>query len=224
MNFFKEGDNVQVYKEQLAMLEDLKSKIATSSTERAEAFQVFEEKSSGLFSSFEQFIDRASSTNETFRYWATFIHLFQQVENLVRADRDGDWTLYLQSVQALLPIFAAFDSTNYLRWCSLYLKDMHQLPETAPDVHQSFMAGKFVVKRTQGKFNAVGADMALEQTINRSQKSASGIIGNTRKKKFVAMWELVYHEMLAVSNLFRELSGVGSSLSEEQVISKVETA
>jgi len=66
--------------------------------------------------------------------------------------------------------------------------------------------------------------MALEQTINRSQKSASGIIGNTRKKKFVAMWELVYHEMLAVSNLFRELSGVGSSLSEEQVISKVETA
>jgi len=112
--FFKEGDNVH-YKEQLAMLEDLKLKIATSSTERAEAFQLFEEKSSGLFSSFEQFIDRARSTNETFRYWDTFIHLFQQVENLVRADRDGDLTLHLQSVQALLPIFAAFDCTNYLR-------------------------------------------------------------------------------------------------------------
>ena len=59
---------------------------------------------------------------------------------------------------------------------------MHKLPDTAPGVYQAFVAGKFVVKRTHGKFSAVGADMALEQTINRSQKSASGIIGNTRKK------------------------------------------
>ena len=49
--------------------------------------------------------------------------------------------------------------------------------------------------------------MALKQTINQLQKSAAGIIGNTRKKKFVAMWEIIYHEMLAVSNLFRELCG-----------------
>ena len=44
-------------------------------------------------------------------------------------------------------------------------------------------AGKFVVKGTYGKFNAAGADV----TINQLQKYASGIIGNTRKKKCVAM-------------------------------------
>ena len=66
--------------------------------------------------------------------------------------------------------------------------------------------------------------MALEQTINRSLKSASGIIGNTRKKKFVAVWEIIYHEMLAISNLFRELCGVSSNVSEEHVISKTEIA
>ena len=38
------------------------------------------------------------------------------------------------------------------------------------------------------------------------------------------MWELIYHEMLAVSNLFRELSGVSSSLTEDHVISKAEIA
>jgi len=32
------------------------------------------------------------------------------------------------------------------------------------------MEGKFAVKRTLGCFNGVGADMALEQTFNRSQK------------------------------------------------------
>jgi len=48
--------------------------------------------------------------------------------------------------------------------------------------------------------------MCLEQTINKSQKSASGIIGNTKKKQFVAQWEIIYHEMLAVVNVQQQMS------------------
>ena len=40
----------------------------------------------------------------------------------------------------------------------------------------------------------------------------------------MAMWEIIYHEMLAKSNLFRELCGVSSNVSEEHVISKAELA
>ena len=104
------------------------------------------------------------------------------MENLIRSDRGGNWDIHNLTVEELLPLFAAFDATNYLRWCSLYLEDMKRLPATAPDIYESFCEGKFVVKHTIGKFKAVGADMALEQTINRSQKSQSGIIGTTRKK------------------------------------------
>ena len=38
------------------------------------------------------------------------------------------------------------------------------------------------------------------------------------------MWEIIYHEMLAKSNLFRELCGVSSNVSEEHVISKAKIA
>ena len=48
--------------------------------------------------------------------------------------------------------------------------------------------------------------MSLEQTINRSQKSSSGIIGNSRTKMYVAKWEILYHELLAVTNLHRKVS------------------
>lgn len=88
---------------------------------------------------------------------------------------------------------------------------MRKLPETAPDIYESFLEGKFVVKRTNEKFKAVGTDMCLEQTINRSQKSSSSIIGSSRKKEFVAQWEMIYHEMLNISNLYRSLSGVKTS-------------
>ena len=49
--------------------------------------------------------------------------------------------------------------------------------------------------------------MALEQTINRAQKGPGGIIGNAKKEKFVARWQLVYHELLSLTNLHREISG-----------------
>ena len=45
-----------------------------------------------------------------------------------------------------------------------------------------------MVKRSPGLFRAVGADMCLEQTINRSQKRMAGIIGSTRRKQFVAQF------------------------------------
>jgi hypothetical protein len=34
------------------------------------------------------------------------------------------------------------------------------------------------------------------------------------------MWEVIYHEMLAISNIIGELSGIRSSLLEEHVIRK----
>ena len=56
--------------------------------------------------------------------------------------------------------------------------------------------------------------MCSEQTINRSQKSASKIIRNTKKKHFVAQWEIIYHEMLAVVNVQRQISGVSVPSTE----------
>lgn len=206
--FFKEEENLHKYIEQLKIVQNLKSEIRKkSSLLSVTALQQFKGTSDNLLGAFDQFIQVCKTQSETFQYWDTFLSLMSNVENLIRSDREGNWALHLQAVEDLLPLFAAFDSTNYLRWCSLYLEDMHQLPQTNPVIYEAFSDGKFVVKRTPGKFKAVGADMALEQTINKSQKSASGIIGRTKQKQYVARWELIYHEMLAVTNLYRELSG-----------------
>ncbi len=51
-------------------------------------------------------------------------------------------------------------------------------------------------------------DMCLEQTINKSAKSPGGIIGNTKKKNYVARWQLIFHELLQVRELHCELCGI----------------
>jgi len=64
-----------------------------------------------------------------------------------------------------------------------------------------------VVTRSPVPFSAVASDMCLEQTINRSSKSSGGIIGNTRRKEFVARWNVIHHELMSVNERFRELTG-----------------
>ena len=69
-----------------------------------------------------------------------------------------------------------------------------------------YLQGHFIVKKNPGCFNAVAPDMKLEQTIQWSQKSSKGIIGQTHQVNYVSKWEVVYREILAISNAFRDLT------------------
>jgi hypothetical protein len=197
-------------------LHKLKQCLAESKADECEALlnTFITNGGSRMLSEYQRFLGQASEKDETFCYWNTFGYLFSVIQNLIRSDREGNWELHLASVQTLLPLFAAFDSIHYLRWCSMYIEDMRQLSDQAPEIYKAFCNGGFVVKRVPGKFRSVGMDMALEQTINRSQKDAGGIIGNTKQKSFVAKWELVYHELLSISNLQRELAGTCSRVGD----------
>ena len=56
--------------------------------------------------------------------------------------------------------------------------------------------------------------MKLEQTRQRSKKSQFGIIGQTRQNNYVTEWELVYHEISNVSNLFHGITSSRLSFRE----------
>ena len=112
-------------------------------------------------------------------------------------------------MQRALYEFAVWDSTNYLRWGTIYLEDARSLPETAPFVNRNFMEGQsFSIKDKPGRFSAVGGDQMLEQTINLSLKCSDGVIGHAKHKQYVAQCYLIYHEMMAIKNLQCEYPGV----------------
>ena len=46
----------------------------------------------------------------------------------------------------------------------------------------------------------------MPQSIQKSSKSVHGIIGHTRKSKYVTEWEVAYHEILSITNVFRTLT------------------
>ena len=91
---------------------------------------------------------------------------------------------------------------------------MRQLPDEFPEIYDHFKNGEFVAKGKSGTFNADSPDMKLEQTIQRSKKSQPGIIGQTRQKNYVTEWELVYHEIFQISNLFHGITSSRLSFRE----------
>ena len=77
------------------------------------------------------------------------------------------------------------------------------------------MKGDFVIKTSKGPFNAVAVDMKLEQTIQRSAKSVGGIIGRSKAVDYVTEWSIIYHDVLGITNWFRELTGADTGGNTE---------
>ena len=129
-----------------------------------------------------------------------------RIQNLVRADRTGDFMLYIKTIRELLPIFLGCDGINYLRNGTFFWVLLKNLKHMHKDLYSSFSNGDFVVKTKSGTFNAVSPDMKLEQTIQRSAKSSKGIIGQSKKIDYFTEWGLVYHEIIEITNAFYDMT------------------
>ena len=182
---------VREYINELSLIQLIKSSVAEKSREESRAhLEAFMSTSSRLIDDFNAFSSERCEVSETFVFWDRFVKMVSILRDLVRADHGRTWDLHLQSVQAVLPLLSRCDQIYYLRLRSVYLEDIRKLAQDAPSVFENFKAGKFVLKRTEGQFTA--ADTCLEQTINRSQKSAGGIIGSTKTKQSVTQWEIIH--------------------------------
>ena len=204
------GEN---YQQLLLPLEKLKKSLQDKDADASKANCIkCMESVEPLYKEYVNFCNTAEENSELCRYWNILASSIENLKKLIAADRDGDWHGHLRAVTNLLPLFAECDSINYLRYGSLYLECMRKLPETHTQVYEQFLRGNFVVKTNPGTFNAVSPDMKLEQTIQRSQKSSKGVIGQTRQANYVSEWEVVYHEILAISNTLRYLirSNIGN--------------
>ena len=148
------------------------------------------------------------------KYLNNILYISNLSQDLIFADCTGDWKKHLRTVKKLLPIFQHCESVNYVRYASFYLEKIRQLPDEFSEIYDHFKNGEFLVKGKPGTFNAVFPNMKLEQTIQRSQKSQSDIIGQTQQNNYVTEWQLVYHKILNINNLFHGITSSRLSFLE----------
>jgi hypothetical protein len=71
----------------------------------------------------------------TFQYWNTILNMDILGLIFVRAHRERDFALYVESLKALVPWYFVLDHQNYVRWISVHIRDMKSL---SPSIQEEF--------------------------------------------------------------------------------------
>jgi len=63
---------------------------------------------------FQKYLDSLSTNGgDLAAYWMTYIDVVQIMLNLLRASREGDWSLHLSAIHDLIPWCFYYDRQNY---------------------------------------------------------------------------------------------------------------
>ena len=124
---------------------------------------------------FDQWRTQCEQKYPQFRYCSVTLKLESIMLLFVRSIRTGNFKLYKDSIQSLLPWFFTLDHINYPRWLSVHLMDILYLHKVNKSVAQCFENGMFVVRKTEKPFSSIGIDHAHEQN-NECVKDDGGLI------------------------------------------------
>ena len=68
--------------------------------------------------------DNNQKDTPNFFLWRTYMNMVETLLNFIRANREGNWNLHLQSFADMLLWMTVYDHTNYARWGTIYLAEM----------------------------------------------------------------------------------------------------
>ena len=97
----------------------------------------------------------------------------------------------------------ALDQTNYVRWLSVHIRDMCELPVQHGDVFQRFCDGSFVVHKTERPFSFIALDHAHEQ-LNSEVKREGGAVGLTESPAALKRWMVGGPEVARMTREFED--------------------
>jgi len=146
-----------------------------------------------------------------FQYWLTTFSLEIALLLYIRAIREGNFQLYLESLSKIAPWMFALDHTHYSRWLPVHIRDMSLLSESHPAILAEFLAGKFVVHKTHHMFSAMAIDQCHEQNNATVKDSAGGAIGLMTNPASLRRWMIAGPEIARMVNEFEFLQGQARS-------------
>ena len=148
-----------------------------------------------LFKLYETFEEKfiCSELGTMSLLWNSFIEMVQILLDVIKSTRTCGWPLHMQASEPMLKWFFTHDCPNYLQHFTYYWATQQKIKEAHPKIYDQFMLGNISVKRTDGSFNKLPPGEVIEQTINKEQKGAGGIIGIGTSDDTVQRWVLSSH-------------------------------
>ena len=154
-------------------------------------------------------------------FWSTALELELLVLEFVRSIREGNFSMYVESLAKLVPWMFDLDQIHYARWLPIHIRDLVNLKERHPSVFAEFEQGKFVVQKSQHLFSKIALDHNHEQE-NEMIKGDVGAVGLTESPAALRRWMVAGPEIARAGNEFEsayEVRKPANTCHHEQVSS-----
>ena len=144
-------------------------------------------------------------------FWMNYIDIVEILLGLIRADREGNWSLHLAHIQKMIPWCFAMDKTNYSRYLPVYFHQMSHLEQNSPDLHAHFAKGGFSAQLRKGNpFGRLPIDQTLEETVNKDTQTSGRTRGFSLNKGALARYYLTAEYRTEALRQLRELLSMQS--------------
>jgi len=192
--FLKEASTClgEAYQEDISRDTESRNNVSDAVTKAIEMFESRE--------IFEKMKQCEGTANKIQHFINSYMKQFENFLQFVRATRQRDMLLHMQSLEGLIKYFFAHDHLNYARLLPLYISTMQETEKDHPEIWAAFVKGNFCVTKGIAGFTSIGPDHGIEQE-NRELKVVIGIVGITQNEKSLDMYFLIAPKL---SNLQRE--------------------
>lgn len=154
----------------------------------------------------EEWCDVRRKESPQFQFWFLILNMELTIFTMIRAFREGNFTLYRDSLSELIPFFFANNNVNYARWLPIHLRDIMCLEKQHPEVAREFHKGNFVVHKSDRDFSSMAIDQAHEQN-NAVIKGDGGAIGLTEDPSALRRWMVAGPEISQFVANYETVSG-----------------
>eukprot|EP00116_Pleurobrachia_bachei_P000461 sb/3460723/ len=110
------------------------------------------------------------------QFWDTVRSLGATYLVFMASIRSGNFFQYVASLQSMMPYFAVFNRTNYLRWGMIHLEDLRRVKTISTELFEAFVSGKFTGNKSGREFSSMAIDQIYEQA-NKDTKGHQGALG-----------------------------------------------
>ena len=158
----------------------------------------------------------SSSNSRTGKLWLQYLEMIEILRTFIKAERTGDLNLHLQTVQAMLPFFAASGHNLYTKSARIYLQEMSKLKDDHPRVHDAFEKGFHVIRRSDRYWAGLSSDLIIEQVLMRSLKTSGGLTrGRGMSETQRLIWLLSMPATAEINEAMQDFTEVTFSSSEQ---------
>ncbi len=110
--------------------------------------------------------------SRTGKLWVQYMEMVDLLRKLKKAERTGDWALHLQTLQGMLPYYAAAGH-------NLYAKSVYNLCSadvtTTSNSSTNFLSGYHVIRRSDRYWAGLSSDLVIEQNLMSTMKTTGGL-------------------------------------------------